>query len=199
MSSISTPYRHHEFFTPQVAPFDTAGPLLWPTLVGAFLRPIIETTDMTYWFCNHGADFQFCFAHQDYERIEKVIESQKQAYQTTSKTSPKDGATIGTAFRGTRWMAQSKIDDDALAGKRSVSVLAFLHATSALYLDSIVPDGAYWKLESNSDQQNPLGNNFESLLHLVSNISQAQFDVHLLARTAWMPQPQSFGVVRCNL
>ncbi|MBI3418297.1 MAG: hypothetical protein HY043_23655 [Verrucomicrobia bacterium] len=124
MSDITTPYRHHEFFTPKVAPFDTAGPLLWSTLVGIFLHPIIETVDMVYWFCNHGADFQFCFAHRDYKKIEEVIEAQKKAFQTTTKVAPTDGATIGTAFRGPRWIAQKKIDDESIAAKRSELVLA---------------------------------------------------------------------------
>src|SRR6266478_449949 len=97
---IDTTYRHHEFYTPTIAPFDTAGPLLWPTVVAIFLRPIVASADMVYWFCNHGADFQFCFAHTDYGKIEEVIEAQKQTFQTATKTEPTDGETVGRAFRG---------------------------------------------------------------------------------------------------
>jgi hypothetical protein len=198
MKDITTPYRRHEFFTPNVAPFDSAGPLLWPTLVGTFLRPIIEAVDMDYWFCNHGADFQFCFAHDNYKEIEDVIELQKKKFQTVSKAAPMDGATIGTAFRGTRWITEDKIADDPIASKRSGLVLALLHSTSALYFDSLVQEDAHWKIEPNTDKENPLGNNFESLLHLISNISQAQFEVFLSAHTAWM-QPPIKPAVRCNL
>ena len=174
MSDIATPYRHHEFYTPAVAPFDTAGTLLWPTLVGAFLRPIIESfPDMPYWFCNHGADFQFCFAHKDYTKVEEVIETQKKTYQTTTKIPPSDGATVGTAFRGERWLTKSKMGDDLLASKRSQLVFGFLYSTSALYFNGLVQDGAHWKSEKNDDAtQNPEGSGFESLLHLLCNITQ---------------------------
>ena len=202
MSDITTPYRHHEFHTPKIAPFNSAGTLLWPTLVGTFLRPIIESApDMLYWFCNHGADFQFCFAHADYKKVEVVIEAQKKTFQTTNKVPPAEGATIGTAFRGDRWIAKTKIDCDAPAARRSKLVLQFLHSTSALYLDSIVQVGDYWGVErlvdaaENPKSENPLGNGFESLMHLVSNISQAQFVLLDGNRTPWMP-PQPAGNTR---
>jgi hypothetical protein len=182
-----------------VAPFDTAGLFLWPTLVGTFLGPVIESVpELPYWFCNHGSDFQFCFAHEDYEQVEETIEAQKQAFQTTTKVPPTDGATIATAFRGSRWIAQAKIEDNAAAVRRSQLVFTFLHSTSALFYDALIQEGAHWRLEPNGDQENPLGNNFESLLHLVSNISQAQFDFQICYRTGWMV-PQTIHSFRSHL
>ncbi len=179
MSDIATPYRHHELYTPVVAPFDTAGTLLWPTLVGTFLRPIIESfPNMPYWFCNHGTDFQFCFAYKDYKKVEEVIEAQKKTYQTTTKIQPVEGATVGTAFRGERWLAKNKMDDGVLASKRAQLVFGFLHSTSALYFDGLVQDGVHWKAEKNDDEQNPEGSGFESLLHLLSNITQVPTPIY---------------------
>jgi hypothetical protein len=65
-------------------------------------------------------------------------------------------------------------------------------------IDQLVKEGPYWKIEKNEDSQNPLGNSFESLIHLVSNISQAQFDVDLCYRTAWMISQKLFSL-RCHL
>jgi hypothetical protein len=146
MRGSSTPYRHHEFYTPKISPFDTAGNFIWPTLVGTFLRPIIESApDMKYWFCNHGVDFQICFAHKEYEKIELVIEEQKKKFSTTSKVLPTEGATIGTAFRGARWISADKIGNEDLEARRSGLVLDHLHSISELFLDSLVMDGIYWR------------------------------------------------------
>jgi len=180
MSDINTPYRHREFFTPKIAPFDTAATLMWPTLVGTFLRPIIESfPDMTYWFCDHGNDFQFCFAHKDCEPIEKAIEDQLKEYKTTEMKDRARNETVGTAFLGERWIAKNKIGDDALASKRSRLVFGFLHSTSALYFDGLVADGRHWKVEKNDDAlQNPEGSGFESLLHLLCNITQVPTPIY---------------------
>jgi len=205
MSDIATQYRHREFRTPTVAPFDKAGTLLWPTLVGTFLRPVIESApDMSYWFCNHGTDFQFCFAHNDISKTDKLLDEQLKKYATTEIADRSKTQTIGTAFLGERWIAKSKINCDMPAARRSKLIFYFLHATSALFLDSIVQVGDYWGVErlvdaaENPKSENPLGNGFESLLHLVSNISQAQFELLNGNRTGWMP-PQPAGNTRLQL
>ncbi len=134
---------------------------------------------MPYWFCDHGADFQFCFAHKDYKKVEEVIEAQKKTYRTTTKIPPTDGAIVGAAFRGERWLAKNKMGDDVLASKRSQLVFGFLHSTSALYFDGLVQDGAHWKAEKNDDAaQNPEGSGFESLLHLLCNVTQVPTPIY---------------------
>jgi len=128
---------------------------------------------MVYWFCNHGSDFQFCFAHQDYKKIEEKIEDQKRNFKTSSKVLPKENMTIGMEFRGKRWISEGKKGIESLEARRSQLVLNFLHSISALYFDGLVQEGLYWKPERNDDTtQNPEGSGFESLLHLLCNITQ---------------------------
>ena len=191
------PYRFHEFHTPRHSPFDNPN-LLWFTIVGEFIAPIVkEEKDLQYWFCFHGQDFQFCFASQDYKRIEGKIEAQQNSFGIVSKTAPSDGAKIEFTG-GTRWLARDKIGNKLLEEQRAELILSFLHSTCALLIDQLVKEGPYWKIEKNEDSQNPLGNSFESLIHLVSNISQAQFDVDLCYRTAWMISQKLFSL-RCHL
>lgn len=190
MIDPATPYRHHEIYTPAIAPFNTAGALLWPTVIGVFLKPVIEFTEMPFWFCDHGPDFQFCFAHANYAAVEQVIEQQKQTFNATSKVLPNNGQTVATAFRGTRWIETAKLGDEAKESRRSTRVFAFLAATSALYFDSLVPEGIHWRREHNSDPENPLHNGFESLAHLLANISKFEFELLPNNLTAWMAMPR---------
>lgn len=190
------PYRFHEFHTPSQPPFDNPR-FLWPTLVGEFVVPIIRgEKNLLYWFCFHGADFQLCFVADNHNRIEEKIEAQKKRLGITSKTKPTEGARL--EFFGNRWLAQEKMGVKDVEEKRAELVLRFLHATCELLIDHLIKDGSYWRVERNVDGQNPLGNGFESLAHLVANISQFQFDLLDGNRTAWMrPQPQ--GNTRLHL
>jgi len=90
--------------------------------------------------------------------------------------------------------------------RRSELLFKFLHAGCALLIDNLLQDGDYWRIEKSTNSENPLGNSFESLLHLISNFSQAEFDVFLFqtgstisAATMWTPRPVSIGQIRCRL
>jgi len=49
-----------------------------------------------------------------------------------------------------------------------------------LFLDNLVPGNAgVWTVEVNAHKENPLGNNFEPLGHLLLNITGWQFDVEV--------------------
>jgi hypothetical protein len=193
------PYRFHEFNTPTHAPFNNL-PLLWFTIVGEFLAPIVkDEKDLLYWFCFHGNDFQLCFVADDHKKIEGKIEAQKEKLGITSKTTPTDNARIEFAGNS-RFIAKDKIGKIDAEDRRAELVLRLLHSTCELLLDQLVKDGGYWRLEKNEDNQNPLKNSFESILHLISNMSQAEFEVELglLYRTTWMP-PQKVPPLRCRL
>src|SRR6266567_2888964 len=112
------PYRFHQFHMPTHAPFDNPQ-LRWLTFVGGFIAPIVkDEKNLLYWFCNHEGEqspnFQFCFVAEDFERIEKKIEDQKDLLGITSKPPlPPDGARI--EFAGSpRWLAKDKIGNTAL-------------------------------------------------------------------------------------
>src|SRR2546429_2928339 len=101
------PYRFHEFHTPTQPPFNNPQ-LLWPTLVGEFIAPIVRAEkNLVYWFCFHRTDFQLCFVADDHKPIENKIETQKKQFGITSKTKPTDGARL--EFFGQRWLAQERM------------------------------------------------------------------------------------------
>jgi len=75
--------------------------------------------------------------------------------------------------------------------ERRGGVRPYLRSISELFLDNLVPGNAgVWTVEVNEHKENPLGNNFESLGHLLSNITGLQCDVEVdqqaNVRTAWM-------------
>jgi hypothetical protein len=86
--------------------------------------------------------------------------------------------------------------------QRAVLVLKYLHSISELVLDNLMPAGAgLWQMETNVHLENPLGNNFETLGHLLTNITGFEFDVQidqgLNVRTGWMgPIPGPILVTR---
>lgn len=190
----------HKFNIPTHEPFNNPQ-LLWFTFVGEFIVPIVKgEKDLLYWFCRHPEDFQFCFVAEDYKSIEEKIEAQKKLCGITTWSPPTNDA--GLEFVGTRWLAKDRIATALMAETRAELVLRFLHSTCELLIDNLVKDGPHWRLERNEDKENPLGNSFESLLHLVSNISQAEFDVHVEVAygTEWMrPAITKMQSLRCHL
>lgn len=83
---------------------------------------------------------------------------------------------------------------------RALLVLKYLNCICDLYIDNLIKrEHGCWEVVTSQDNtQNPLGNNFESLAHLLANITQFQFDVELYARTPWI-QPQLIGRLRCHI
>lgn len=197
-----TPWRFHQFVPPSHAPFDD-DETWWPTVVGEFFAPIVkDDTIDAFVFLNHrrGAeDIELRFASKDYERIEKAIEGlmANLGISRKEKGYPKDGETVGeNAYHGTRWIAAGHDADFASACRRSELIVRFLHSGCALFIDNLVRDGARWKIEKNTDEQNPRHNLFESQLHLISNFSLANFDIWTFptengarAATRWMLHP----------
>lgn len=83
---------------------------------------------------------------------------------------------------------------------RALLVLKYLDAISRLVVDQVVPvDDKYWRLEKNDHSENPLGNGFESLAHLLANMTGFEFDVFLTSQTAWMGRGQLFAQIRHHL
>lgn len=172
-----SPYRIHEFYSPTNAPHFDNPELRWFSIVGEFIEPIIrDEKDLIYWFCDHGGDFQLCFVSDDFVRIEKKIETQKDLCGVGCKTPAKNNQKI--EFIGNdRCIARDKIGTDK-DEKRGWLFLQVLHATCALMMDNLVRDGNYWRVEKNDNAlQNPEGSSFESLHHLFCNISKVSTPV----------------------
>ena len=72
----------------------------------------------------------------------------------------------------------------------------FLCATVGLHLDSLVRgEGKYWEYQPTPGGENPYGSNFESLGHLVGNISRFQFDLIDGNRTRWQDQQPPGNII----
>jgi hypothetical protein len=192
------PFRSHQFEPPTHPPFDKID-CWWPTVVGEFFRPIVTVSSVeAFVFLNHRGgeqnDVELRFASQNFVQVESKMDQLMQQLGIIRKSVPTDGETVGrNAYHGTRWISDQKIHDADQARRRSELVFRFLHAGCALFLDCLVQDGAQWRIERNTDRENPRGNIFESQLHLISNFSEARFDVYMVqtglgmaAATTWM-------------
>ena len=82
--------------------------------------------------------------------------------------------------------------DDSARERRAKLTLKFLCSTVRLHLDSLIRgEGQYWEYQPTPHQENPLDNNFESLCHLVGNITRFEFVLIDGNRTAWQDQKQT--------
>ena len=194
----TTPYRFHEFYTPSHPPFEPNGSP-WPTIVSEFIAPVFkDETDVLFWFLNHGPHFQLCIASHDYVRIEQNLETRRANFHINTKTPPAANATVATALGGSRWLADNRHGDPALAERRSELLVRTLHAACVLFIDQLVQKNSHWHIELNSDRNNPLGHSFESLFHLIGNLSQTEIEVSLFGATQLM-KPAPGGKVRVQL
>lgn len=182
------PYRFFWFVKPTHFPFDQPS-LQWTTILAEFIASIVKTRPhLLFWYADEGSNFQFCFASTDYAEIEKSLYQRAQDMGITTFQKPKDGDIVASAFGGTRFSPKEKENDKDFIATRSEYILSVLHSFCRLHISCLVQEGHYWRLESNSDSQNPLGSPFESMFHLFSNISKAEFEVHL--STSWMRLPR---------
>jgi hypothetical protein len=195
----SIPHRFHTFKPPTHGPHFDDPATRWPTFVGEFLAPITRDAAVeAFVFLNHEPkDYEFRFASLDFVRIEKQMRAQQKnlGIEFISEPATDDPSTVATAFGGGRYLADDRMAEIGSVQRRSELVFRFLHSGCALFIDNLVKNGSQWRIEINQgDGQNPLGNTFESMQHLVANFSRAQFDVFVLQHdpktlklaTAWM-------------
>ncbi len=218
MKLTDTPHRFYVFDCPTHAPYFDDASRRWPTIVAMFFAPLVRDDAVKgFVFLDHNpADIELRVAVRDYQRFERRMDALAHRLGIVRRPNTATaGQTVGRhAYHGERWLEKAKIKQWAIANRRSELIFRFLHAGCALFIDSLVPDGVRWRIEPNSDaQQNPLGNGFESLHHLIANFSQSEFDVLLpnapagqTATTVWMHQPNAavmtnYGHVgaRCHL
>ena len=70
--------------------------------------------------------------------------------------------------------ANSATSSQTLRGQRAERVAQFLYQTLLLAMDALVQDGTGWRFEKNQDQENSTGSTFQSIVHLVCNLTQAR-------------------------
>lgn len=179
-----TPYRFYEVWVPKRAPYSDPS-TQWASILGEWVLPIVikHGGDMTWWCVREGRWIQFCFASENPAPIETTIRSVCKAKRFTVKRVLRTG-TAGGALGGERWCAPDLIGTLA-ERQRSVMLLRLMNEVCSLQLHSLTKRGKVWGVERNKDRQNPHGNLFESLMHLIANVTGAQFHVHLMARTVW--------------
>ena len=206
----TTPHRFFKFDVPTHAPHFDNPDLRWTTFVGEFLVHIVRDRSVEgFVFLNHQmADYELRLAATDYKPLEVRIARLASTLGITIQAGPTDNQTIGQhTFGDARFLAQNRLGDADAVGRRSVMVFRALHATCELFLDTLVPHGNYWRTEPNGEQQqNPRGNMFESMLHLYSNISGADFNVIVVPPpvagsqvfTPWMGVPANFVNIPFN-
>jgi len=178
MKLTHTPHRFYQFDNPKGAPYDQAD-TRWPTIVGKFFAPIVREKGVkAFVFLDHGdTDLELRLACRNHKAIEAKMD--RLGAKLGIKRRPDTmtaGQTVGNgAFHDKRWIVPDRGKQWELARRRSELLFRFLHAGCAVYIDTLVPDGPYFRTEKNDEQ--PLKNLFESCLHLVANYSKAKFEV----------------------
>jgi hypothetical protein len=181
------------------APFDKPE-FRWPSFLGEFVAPLVQNksgTTLQFWFTYYVAAARFRVLLGNCPDFEQELMTKAKAI-GLNVTDDEKQLTVEDDLGASRFILQTKPTADKM--RRAMLVLRFLHATSALYLDCLRkrPDG-YWEMEPTPDKENPLGNNFESLAHLLGNISQFEFDVFTTAQTVWDHNAHLISRVRARL
>lgn len=73
-----------------------------------------------------------------------------------------------------RFLAQEQGGSQARRLQRAERLAGFLHEALLLALDALVRDGNGWRFERSTHQQNPTGTTFQSIVHLVCNLTDAR-------------------------
>lgn len=177
-------------FPDNAPPFDRDLESRWRSFLGEFVRPIADKfPDLLFW----------CSYYYSVAKFRVLSESQEvHDFITTRISDLKLGFNLEEEVNETligdlgndRFVNQ--IRDEVAKQKRAELTLRFLCATVRLHIDSLVPcEGQYWEHQPTPHaKENPHGNNFESLSHLVGNISRFEFDLIDGNRTVWQFQQQ---------
>ena len=187
-------YYSHVLHFPNIKPFDRLD-CRWTSFVGEFITPLMENRTDLYWCSYYGDHARFRISTDDYQSLRPTLESLRDTLGLIDKGEEKDLTLIGDLGHN-RFLAHNT---SSTPERRAELVLRYLNSISLLLVDNIQKtDDGYWRLEQSSNSENPLGNNFESLAHLLANMTQFQFDVDFGHKTAWMI-PQPLMKFRCHL
>lgn len=170
---------HLEF--PALTPYDQEN--WFETFVGRFVKPLLKTGKVKqYWFTRYGGphhrEVRLRLTTDDYESLRPVIEVQIGIEGFTDLADELD-ATVNGNLGGDRFHSPDSSNDSS--ERRGQLMLNFLHALSELFVDSLVgpdADGRY-RQERNADINNPNGSIFETVHHLLCNISGVVTEVEL--------------------
>jgi hypothetical protein len=169
----------------------------WQNFLGEFVKPIVDKyPELLFWstYYHTSAKLRVCSENQEVHDfiISKIQETGLQ-YNPEEEISE----TLWRDLGGERFIDQS-LGEEAIK-RRAEFTLKFLCCATRLYLDGLVKvNDTHWECRKTISGQNPLGNNFESLVHLIANISRFEFVVQASIGTAWQQSPTTVAAL-CRL
>ena len=193
---------------PDAPPFESADmECRWRSFLGQFVKPIADKfPDLLFWCSYYNAAAKFRVVSSVPEEHEFILETAKACklhLLAKSKDAEEDVTLVGD-LGAPRFVDQSLGKDEKekgeIRGRRALLTLKFLCATVRLHLDSLIPRGdGHWDYQPTPEPNlNPLGNNFESLVHLLGNVTRFEFDVHTMIGTIY-EHPRRVSTTRHRL
>jgi cytochrome P450 len=91
-----------------------------------------------------------------------------------------------------RFLAQEQGGTPTRRRQRAERLVAFLHEALLLALDTLVKDGNDWRFERSTHQENPTGTTFQSVVHLVCNLTDARTQAAVRTPVGTFVVPVSF-------
>ena len=169
----------------------------WHTFLGEFAKPIADKyPGLLFWCSFYGGYARFRVHTENEETHAFIIQKIADTGLIFNSAEELDHTLSGDL--GAPRFIDPALGADAIQ-RRADLILMFLCSTVRLVVDGLVKhDDLHWQYRTTQHNENPLGNNFESLVHLVGNISQVEFDVYATAGTAWR-QTQLPATLRCRL
>ncbi|MBE7493964.1 MAG: hypothetical protein HS117_03425 [Verrucomicrobiaceae bacterium] len=191
---------------PSSGSFDGDANSKWWTYLGEVVKPLSERfPDLLFWTTDYGDRVRLRVFSQE-EEVHAFVQNKVECLGMWFPPNPDDNEIEVTLLsdlgsdRFLDWTIACDADDLQIRRQqRAMLTLRFLCATVRLYLDDVIKkEDGKWEWRKTPHQENPCGNNFESLIHLVGNITRFEFDLIGTLGTAWrLDGPQALA--RCRL
>ena len=164
---------------PHQPPFDKEN--WFESFVGNFVKPLLETGIIgQYWFSRYGSsgdrDVKFRFSLDDYSQLEPTVNELTARFGLTDLKDEEEHVWEddlgGNRFFQTQNSESSK-------NVRSQLALNYLHSISQVFVDCLsqADDQLYFYQEKNTADNNPHGSIFESLHHLLCNMTDVVIEI----------------------
>ncbi len=181
-------YSYVLYYPEGKAPFDRDRESRWRAFLGEFVKPIADKyPDLLFWCSEYGSCTKFR-VYSELKEVHAMILRSIEDMGLHFNPKEEEEVTVLSDLGDGRFIDQ-RLDDNAKK-RRAELTLKFLCATVRLHVDSLVRgDGQYWEYQPTPhSKENPLGNNFESLGHLLGNITRFEFELKNGNQTVWQFQ-----------
>jgi hypothetical protein len=162
-------YYFSHFDIPTATPPYNEQSKVWPSTIGNFVKPVIEQfPGLKYWFSFYGDYVQFAAYTDRFDDLDAALKAQAEKKGFKQGRPPESTDTLEGDCAREKFVTDPAKDKT----KRALLVLDYLHAISALYVDTLVEKEGFWEVERNTDQNNPDGVTFQAFHHMLCNIAQ---------------------------